>query len=66
MKKYDGISKKNFRRKKLLLPYFIKFEEDDRILHKKYSDNYIIKGPDWQPIIMITYNKSIFFANNSQ
>lgn len=38
--------KKFLEEKKSLLPYFIKFKEDDRILHKKYSDNCIIRSPD--------------------
>lgn len=31
---------------------------------KVYSFNCIIKGDSWQSIIIITYNKYIFFTNN--
>lgn len=47
------------------LPYFVEFEENDKILSKEYLNNCVIGSLDWQPIIMITYDESIFFANDS-
>ncbi len=31
---------------KLLLPYFVEFEEDGKILPKKYPSNFAVGGPD--------------------
>ena len=50
---------------KTLLLYFIKFKEDNTILPKDYPNNCIVRAFNWQPIIMITYDKSTFSANNS-
>lgn len=50
---------------KSFLLYFIKFEENSKILPKKDLSNFVIKKPDQQLIIMIIYNKSIFFVDNS-
>lgn len=36
------------------------------MLPKIYPENYAMSGPDQRPIIMITYNKSTFFANDGQ
>lgn len=49
---------------KTLLPYFVKFKKDGTILPKKYSEDCIVGGLDWQSIIMVIYNKSIFSAND--
>ena len=51
---------------KLLLFYFVEFEENGKILPKKYLNDYAVGGPDWQPIIMIKYDKGIFSINDSQ
>ena len=45
--------------------YFVKFEENDAIKKKIYLFNCAIYGPNCHPIIVISYNKSIFFANNT-
>ena len=50
---------------KSLLLYFVEFQDDGTILHKKYPEGYIVGGLDWKPIIMITNNESIFSANDS-
>lgn len=50
---------------KSLLLYFIEFKEDDTILLKEHSNDYAVKGLNWRPIIMITYDKSTFSANNN-
>lgn len=51
---------------KLLLPYFVEFEEDGKILPKKYPSNCAVGGPDSRPIIMITHDESTFSANDSR
>lgn len=51
---------------KSLLPYFVEFFDDGSILPKLYSENCTMDNPDQRPIIMITYNESIFFANDGQ
>ena len=50
---------------KSLLLYSVKFEEDIRILPKKYLSNCVVGGPDRRPIIMITHDESTFSVNNS-
>lgn len=50
---------------KILLSYFVEFNENKSILPKKYYKNYIIKTLNWKPIIIIKYYKSIFLTNNS-
>lgn len=50
---------------KILLPYFVKFKKDNTILLKKYSENCAVEDSNQRPIIMITHDKNIFFANNS-
>ena len=50
---------------KLFLPYFVKFEEDDKILPKEFLSDCVVGGLNRQTIIMITHDKSTFFANNS-
>lgn len=50
---------------KSFLFYFIEFKEDDTILLKEHPNDYAVKGPNWRPIIMITYDKSTFSANNN-
>ena len=49
---------------KSLLPYFVEFSEDGSMISKKYPDNCAVGGPDQRPIIMITYNESIFSTND--
>lgn len=62
MVKYREILKSE---KKLLLSYFIGFFDNESILPKIGPNNYILKNLDQRLIIMIIYNKSTFFANNS-
>ena len=51
---------------KLLLPYFVEFQDNGTILLKEYPKNCAVGGPNQRPIIMITYDESIFSANNSR
>ena len=51
---------------KLLLPYFVEFSDDGSILPKTYSEDCALGGPSWRPIIMITYDKNTFSANDDQ
>lgn len=44
--------------------YMLKIYEIDIIKSKIYFSNYIFKRKNQQLIIMIIYNKYIFFANN--
>lgn len=53
-----------FGKMKKLLPYFVKFSKNGSILSKKYPENCVIRKPNWQPIIMIIYNKSSFLPND--
>ena len=60
---------KNYKRflnkiKKLKL-YLIKLNKNDIIKNKIYLSNCIIKDKNCQLIIIIIYNKYIFFINNS-
>ena len=51
---------------KSLLPYFVKFKEDGRILPKEYPSDCAVRGPDRRPIIMITHDESTFSVNDSR
>lgn len=51
---------------KLLLSYFIEFQDDSTFLPKEYPKNFTVNGPNQQLIIIITYDESIFLANNSR
>lgn len=42
----------------------MEFSKDGSILVKSYSDNCIVKKLDQRLIIMITYDKNIFSAND--
>lgn len=44
--------------------YIIEFKKDGTMKLKVYFSNYIIKGKNEQPIIIITYNECILFINN--
>lgn len=46
-------------------PYIIKFDKNDIIKPKTYLLDCAVGNNYWQPIIIITYNNCIFFANNS-
>lgn len=50
---------------KLLLLYFMKFFDNRSILSKIYSKDCIVNSPNQKLIIIITYDKSIFFINNN-
>lgn len=47
------------------LLYLVKFQEDGSILDKQYPEDCTVGKPNWQPIIMITHDESIFSANDS-
>ena len=51
---------------KSFLSYFVKFEEDGKILPKKYPSGCAIEGLNQRLIIMLTHDKSIFSANDNQ
>ena len=51
---------------KSLLPYFVEFEEDGKILPKEYPSDCAVGGPDRRPIIMITHDESTFSADDSR
>lgn len=46
------------------MQYLVEFKKDKLIKTKNYLDNYIVKKDVYYFIIVITYNKYIFFANN--
>lgn len=50
---------------KLLLPYFIEFQDDDIILSKDQFKDYIVNEPNQYLIIIIIYDENTFSANNS-
>ena len=49
---------------KLFLLYFIEFFEDGTIVSKEYPSDCAMRRPKKRPIIMITYNESIFSIND--
>lgn len=49
---------------KELKSYLIEFNEDGIIKDKKYPLDCIIRGINWRPVIIITYNESTFSINN--
>lgn len=49
---------------KELKPYIVEFNKDGTIKTKIYFLDYIVKGKNWRPIIMITHNECIFSVNN--
>ncbi len=49
---------------KSLLPHFVEFSDDGSILPKVYPDDCAVGRSDQRPITMITYDESIFSANN--
>lgn len=51
--------------RKILLPYFVKFKEDNTILLKEYLENCTVGDSNQWTIIMITYDKNIFSINNN-
>lgn len=53
----------NFLEIKVLLPYFVKFKEDNTILSKEYPNDCAVEGLNQQPIV--THDESIFSANNN-
>lgn len=50
---------------KELKPYIVKFNNNSTIKPKLYPPNCVVGSNNWQLIIIITYNKYIFFANDS-
>lgn len=49
---------------KELKPYIVGFKKNDIIKDKIYLSNSIVHSNDYCSIIIITYNKYIFSANN--
>lgn len=49
---------------KELKPYIVKFAENSAIKPKVYLLDYAVRNNYWQLIIVITYDKYTFFANN--
>ena len=47
-----------------LKSYIVEFDKNGAIKLKTYPLNYAVGGNYWQPIIIITYNKYTFFAND--
>ena len=50
----------------VLLPYLVKFQEDRFILDKQYPEDCAVGKPNWQLIIMIPHDESMFSANDSR
>ena len=48
----------------LVLPYFVEFSEDGTIVSKEYPSDCTIDEPEKRLIIMITHDKSTFYAND--
>ena len=47
-----------------LKSYKIEFEEDGNMKAKVYPDDYAVESQNWQAVIVITYDKCTFSANN--
>ena len=56
--------KKNFKKIKKLKSYLIKFIKNSTIKKKNYLANYKLDNNNHQLIIIIIYNKCIFFVYN--
>lgn len=50
---------------KKLKSYLVEFDKDNIIKNEMYLFYYIVDSENCQPIIQMTYNKYIFFANNN-
>lgn len=46
-------------------PYIVEFDKNSTTKSKKYLLNCIIGRHNWQSVIIITYNKYTFLANNN-
>lgn len=51
---------------KAIKPYLVEFEENSSMKSKVYLEDYAVGGSNCRPIIIITYNESIFNANNGR
>lgn len=49
---------------KSLFSYLMKIFKNRSILPKKYPDDYIINSSDQKLVIIIIFDKNIFFAND--
>lgn len=57
---------KNFLKKiKEFKQYMVEVEKNDIIKEKIYPLNYPVYNNNYYPIMIITYNKYIFFVNNN-
>lgn len=48
-----------------LKPYMVEFKKNGALKKKIYLSDCTVHGPNCYPIIVITYDKSIFSTNNS-
>lgn len=55
-----------FKIMKELLFYIVNFKSDGFMEEKIYSFDCVVGGLDWQPIIVIIHDKSIFSTNNKK
>lgn len=54
----------NFIRKIEVKLYIVELNQDKIIKSKIYFSNYTVKGENDQSVVIIIYNKCIFFAND--
>lgn len=54
-----------FNKNKKIKLYFIKFKKNNIIIKKNYFLEYIMKDKNYYLIIIIIYNKYIFFLNSN-
>lgn len=47
-----------------LKPYIVEFDKDSTIKPKVCPLDCVVGGNNWRPIIVITHNECIFFAND--
>ena len=51
---------------KSLLPYLVEFRDDGTMIFKEYPNDCAVEGPNEQPIIMITHDRSTFSLHDSR
>lgn len=49
-----------------LKPYLVKFDSEENMKKKIYSNDCQVGGKNWQLIIIIIYNECTFFTNNKK
>lgn len=45
-------------------PYIVELEQEETMKPKIYPNDCAIKGPNWQPVIVIIHDEFIFSAND--